>query len=75
MRIAASERKKDPPYKSLIHVLQYACHPKLVELMEFISIQNGDKFIPTEDKEEVLHNADDIIKWNNWRQDLRETGQ
>lgn len=75
MRIAASERKKDPPYKSLIHALQYACHPKLVELMEFISIQNGDKVIPTEDEEEVFHNADDIIKWNNWRQDLRETGQ
>ena len=74
MRIAASERKKDPPYKSLIHALQLACHPKLVELMQFISFQDVSRKRPSDYEEDVLYEAEDIARWSAWRQNLRDTG-
>lgn len=74
IRIAASTpgtslEERSKAFKSLTHALQYACHPKLVELMKFIRSE-GQRENSDED-DDVLHDAAAIKHWTAWRENLK----
>ncbi|KAF2244658.1 hypothetical protein BU26DRAFT_522460 [Trematosphaeria pertusa] len=81
MRIAASDgirgrdnhqTKQVPPFKSLVHALQHASHPKLVELMEFIRYLNANRDTDTNaEKQDVLYEPEDMERWTAWRETLK----
>ncbi|KAH3951816.1 hypothetical protein HBH53_059490 [Parastagonospora nodorum] len=81
MRIASTEKKsrskkQSPPFKSLTHALQHACHPRLVELMDFIRYSDEEKKRerrgePTGEDADILYDAEHIAKWSEWRESLK----
>lgn len=74
IQIASSERPKDQDpgtaFKSLTHALQHACHPQLVDLMQFVRSEGQGK--KTDEEDDVLHNPATIAHWIKWRDNLKE---
>lgn len=64
-----SSRRDGTAFKSLTHALQHACHPKLVELMQFIRLEEQKD--RSDEEEDVLHNAAAITHWTHWRENLK----
>lgn len=76
VRISKSEgsnkpKEKGTQFKSLTHALQHACHPKMVDLMEYIRFSHQNQDDITSEDEDVLYDADAIAKWTEWREMLK----
>ena len=76
MRISGSEgsskrKEKGAQLKNLTHTLQHACHPKMVDFMEYIHLSHQSQDEMTPEDEDVLYDADAIAKWSEWWEMLK----
>lgn len=74
MCIAAKKNtdKIEPPFKSLTHALQLACHPRMVELMASIRTADEQARNPllVDEDDDILSNSNAIAIWSKWRSTL-----